>query len=48
MISAAVAGDYAPFHRLMKALGDPYNTDDLELMRPPTKAQRVAATFCGT
>ncbi|MDW3222140.1 MAG: YdiU family protein [Paracoccaceae bacterium] len=48
MINAAVAGDYAPFERLMKAFSDPYNTKDIDLMRPPTKAQRVPATFCGT
>ncbi|WP_299404388.1 YdiU family protein [uncultured Roseobacter sp.] len=48
MIAAAVAGDYAPFERLMQALADPFNTDDAELMRAPTKEQRVPATFCGT
>jgi uncharacterized protein YdiU (UPF0061 family) len=48
MIEAAVAGDYAPFERLMAALARPYDTEDLELMRPPVAAERVAATFCGT
>ncbi|MFK7880588.1 protein adenylyltransferase SelO [Roseobacter sp.] len=48
MITAAVAGDDAPFERLLKALSDPYSTEDTDLMRPPTKAQRVPATFCGT
>lgn len=48
MIKAAVAGDYAPFERLLQAISDPYNTQDTDLMRPPTKAQRVPATFCGT
>lgn len=48
MIAAAVAADYAPFERLMQALADPFATTDTDLMRPPTKAQRVAATFCGT
>lgn len=48
MIAAAVAGDYAPFERLMRALCDPYHTQDSDLMRPPTPAQRVPATFCGT
>jgi uncharacterized protein YdiU (UPF0061 family) len=48
MIAAAVAGDYAPFHRLMEALSDPFGTGDTDLMRPPTSAQRVTATFCGT
>ncbi|WP_299863669.1 YdiU family protein [uncultured Roseobacter sp.] len=48
MIAAAVAGDFAPFERLLTALASPFDTDDLDLMRPPTKAQRVPATFCGT
>ncbi len=48
MIEAAVAGDYAPFQRLMAAYADPFETTDTDLMRPPTKDQRVAATFCGT
>ncbi len=48
MITAAVAGDYAPFERLSSALADPFGTDDTGLMRPPTQAQRVPATFCGT
>lgn len=48
MITAAIGGDLEPFHRLMRALGDPYQTEDLALMRPPTKDERVPATFCGT
>ncbi|WP_299783086.1 YdiU family protein [uncultured Roseobacter sp.] len=48
MIAAAVAGDFAPFERLLTALANPFDTEDLDLMRPPTKAQRVPATFCGT
>lgn len=48
MIQAAVIGDYAPFQRLMAALGAPFTTQDLDLMRPPTADQRVPATFCGT
>ncbi|MEM9576206.1 MAG: YdiU family protein [Pseudomonadota bacterium] len=48
MIAAAVQGDYAPFHRLMAALTAPYTTEDTALMRPPTEAERVPATFCGT
>ncbi|WP_375227928.1 protein adenylyltransferase SelO [Roseobacter sp. S98] len=48
MITAAVVGDLGPFQRLMKALRDPFSTDDTDLMRPPTTAQRVPATFCGT
>ncbi|MCV3271910.1 protein adenylyltransferase SelO [Roseobacter sinensis] len=48
MIEAAVAGNTAPFTRLMQALAAPYTTDDRDLMRPPTDAERVPATFCGT
>ncbi|MGZ2258145.1 protein adenylyltransferase SelO [Roseobacter sp. A03A-229] len=48
MIQAAVAGDTAPFTRLMQALAHPFASDDTDLMRPPTTAQRVPATFCGT
>lgn len=48
MIEAAVAGDMAPFERLMAALADPYGTEDIALMRPPVTAERVTATFCGT
>lgn len=50
MIEAAVAGDMAPFDRLMSALATPYDLpakyDDLR--RPPSKAEIVPATFCGT
>ncbi len=48
MISAAVQGDYAPFHRLTAALAEPYTTEDTALMHPPTETERVPATFCGT
>jgi uncharacterized protein YdiU (UPF0061 family) len=50
MIEAAVAGDYAPFHRLNTVLARPYvdqpTHDDLK--RPPNEDEVVAATFCGT
>ena len=48
MIQAAVAGDMAPFERLMKALATPYQTTDTDLQRPPTDSEIVPATFCGT
>ena len=48
MIAAAVAEDYTPFQRLMAALSEPFTTDDVELMRPPSPSERVPATFCGT
>jgi protein adenylyltransferase len=50
MIEAAVAGDMAPFERLMAALSQPYELpgefDDLR--RAPTEQEIVPATFCGT
>lgn len=48
MIQAAVAGDMAPFTRLMKALASPYTLTDPDLARPPTPAEVIPATFCGT
>lgn len=48
MIEAAVAGDLAPFERLMKALSTPYEASDIDLMRPPKQHEIVPATFCGT
>ncbi|MEW9918725.1 YdiU family protein [Marimonas sp. MJW-29] len=48
MIEAAVAGDMAPFERLMHALARPFEETDADLMRPPTEDEIVPATFCGT
>ena len=48
MIEAAVAGDMAPFERLMAALATPYAETDPDLARPPTEDEIVPATFCGT
>ncbi|MEL7153958.1 MAG: protein adenylyltransferase SelO family protein, partial [Pseudomonadota bacterium] len=50
MIEAAVAGDLAPFERLMTALAAPFatNEDFADLRRPPTPDEVVPATFCGT
>lgn len=49
MIEAAVAGDMAPFERLMKALATPYDDPaDPDLRHPPTDREIVPATFCGT
>ena len=48
MIAAAVAGDYAPFERLMQAFADPFGASDNDLMRPPLASEKVPATFCGT
>ncbi|OJI93040.1 uncharacterized protein YdiU (UPF0061 family) [Planktotalea frisia] len=50
MITAAVEGNFAPFHRLNKVLSTPFehgdDTDDLK--RPPHTHEIVPATFCGT
>lgn len=48
MIDAAVAGDMAPFDRLTKALQTPFKDTDPDLHQPPTEAEIVPATFCGT
>lgn len=48
MIQAAVAGDMAPFNRLMTAYKIPYSLTDPELANPPTQSEIVPATFCGT
>lgn len=50
MIEAAVAGDMAPFERLMAVLSRPYDDqpEAADLMRPPTPSEVVPATFCGT
>jgi uncharacterized protein YdiU (UPF0061 family) len=50
MIEAAVAGDYAPFERLLTVLAQPYadQPDADDLKRPPTPAEVVENTFCGT
>ncbi len=48
MIQAAVAGDMAPFNRLMAALAPPFTATDPELPRPPSQDEIVPATFCGT
>ncbi|MEI4232174.1 protein adenylyltransferase SelO [Roseovarius sp. D22-M7] len=50
MIEAAVAGDYAPFERLIEILSQPFadNPEASDLKRPPQPAEVVQATFCGT
>jgi uncharacterized protein YdiU (UPF0061 family) len=49
-IGAAVAGDFAPFHRLTEALATPFDpapgTEDLAA--PPAPGEEVRQTFCGT
>jgi protein adenylyltransferase len=50
MIEAAVAGDLAPFHRLMAVLAAPYEDgpDTADYARAPRPEERVQQTFCGT
>ncbi|GGD33997.1 protein adenylyltransferase SelO [Sinisalibacter lacisalsi] len=50
MIAAAVAGDFAPFHRLMAVLATPFDEgpETAEYAKPPRPEERVRQTFCGT
>ena len=50
MIAAAVAGDLAPFERLLRVLGDPFNEQPgaEALALPPQRHEVVRQTFCGT
>ena len=50
MIEAAVAGDMAPFERLLRVLSDPFTDQpgEEDLTRPPMVHEVVAQTFCGT
>lgn len=48
MITAATAGDMAPFTRLMTAYAAPYRLEDSDLAKPPAPNEIVPATFCGT
>jgi uncharacterized protein YdiU (UPF0061 family) len=49
-ISAAVAGDLAPFETLMAALAAPFEDDPafVAFTEPPTDGEHVTQTFCGT
>jgi serine/tyrosine/threonine adenylyltransferase len=49
-ISAANAGDYAPFHRLNRVLQDPFNeqSEFAHYETAPRADEVVQATFCGT
>jgi uncharacterized protein YdiU (UPF0061 family) len=49
MIAAAVSGDMAPFEALIGALSSPYAVSAPDWLRqPPTPAEEVTRTFCGT
>jgi uncharacterized protein YdiU (UPF0061 family) len=48
--AASERGDFEPFHRLRKILERPYDDQPgaVEFELPPTPAERVLQTFCGT
>ncbi|MDQ7071611.1 MAG: YdiU family protein [Rhodobacterales bacterium] len=50
MIEAAVAGDFAPFNRLLRVLATPFSdqADADDLRMPPKGDEVVQQTFCGT
>ncbi|WP_444455657.1 protein adenylyltransferase SelO [Rhodobacter capsulatus] len=50
VITAAVLGDFAPFHQLQAALTHPFdpNPDFAAFEAAPTPDERVTRTFCGT
>ena len=49
-IASAVNGDFAPFERLVQVLATPFSeqADASDLTRPPSDAEVVTQTFCGT
>lgn len=49
-IQAGVAGDFAPFKRLLNALSSPFeiSDQDVDLAKPPEEDEVVPRTFCGT
>ncbi len=50
MIEAALAGDFAPFHRLNRVLARPHDDhpEAADLIAAPAPHERVRQTFCGT
>lgn len=47
VIAAAEKGDMAPFEAMFAAVTQPF-CDDVDYETPPTQAERVRETFCGT
>jgi uncharacterized protein YdiU (UPF0061 family) len=47
-IAAGVAGDFAPFERLVEALAAPFEDGPEDLRRAPAADEVVRQTFCGT
>jgi uncharacterized protein YdiU (UPF0061 family) len=50
VIAAALRDDFEPFETMVKALESPYDDQPAfaYLSQPPSRAERVQATFCGT
>jgi len=48
--SAEDHGDFTPFHDLMAELAEPFKErpDQSKYARPPSQAEEVRMTFCGT
>ncbi len=46
-IASAIYEDYAPFNALLSAATNPFTKNEA-YMSPPTEAERVRQTFCGT
>jgi serine/tyrosine/threonine adenylyltransferase len=49
-LTAAEAGDYALFHKLLSVVQHPYDDqpERVEYSQPPQPSERVTQTFCGT
>jgi uncharacterized protein YdiU (UPF0061 family) len=47
VITAAVNGNFAPFHEMLSAVTRPYEPN-VEFMTAPKAHEVVQATFCGT
>jgi uncharacterized protein YdiU (UPF0061 family) len=47
-ITAAVAGDFAPFDKMLDAVTAPYAPEPSLYTRPPKNDEKVLQTFCGT
>lgn len=49
-IAAGLSGDFMPFEKLLSAVTDPFTarSDLMQLAEPPSPAERITRTFCGT
>lgn len=51
MITAAVSGDFEPFHHLLRAVTAPFDAlrdETTRFAKAPTSGEQVTQTFCGT